>query len=137
MKNRSQKRTLSFERLETKATPAALLFAIAPLDDVTHERVERAVQDSSRSAIDASANWQFSHSVCTMLQFVNEHTLSESRESEVCAAPTWDQCHSADEMMKLHDRDLRALVMAERFATGESPMPESPMPESPMQSWGP
>ena len=113
MKNRSQKRTLSFERLETKATPAALLFAIAPLDEIVHERVERVVQDSSQSAIDASANWQFSHSVCTLLQFVENHTSPESRESAVCTAPTWDQCHSADEMMKLHDRDLRALVMAE------------------------
>ncbi len=115
MKNRSRKRTLSFERLETKATPAALLVALAPLDEATHERVETIAQDTSASlvVVDISANWQFCHSVVTLLQFVDEHTDPEARESAVCSSPTWDQCHSADEMMKLQDRDLRALVMAD------------------------
>ncbi len=130
MRNRSQKRTLAFERLETKATPAALLIAIAPLDEATHERVECVVQYNSESLIevDTSTNWQFSHSVYTLLQFVDEHTLQRSRDSAVCAPPTWDQCHSADEMMKLQDRDLRALVMAARFETARF--------ETAVETWG-
>lgn len=125
MKNRSQKRTLTFERLETKATPAALLIAMAPLDDASHDQIEPVAQDSNQSLIDSSTNWQFSHSVGTLLQFVDENTnasqehaaspnaLPRSHDSQVCAPPTWDQCRGADEMMKLHDRELQALVMAE------------------------
>jgi hypothetical protein len=122
MKNRSRKRTLAFERLETKATPAVLLVALAPLDDATHERVEPVVQDESESLgpVDTSANWQFCHSVVTLLQFVDEHTMPGARESAVCSPPTWDQCHSADEMMKLQDRDLRTLVMADRLDSSET-----------------
>jgi hypothetical protein len=117
MKNRSQKRTLTFERLETKATPAALLIAVAPLDDASHDRLEpilqcdKQLQSDQHSANVSSTNWQFSHSVGTLLQFVDQNTPPTASETEVCAPPTWDQCRSADEMMKLHDRELRELVM--------------------------
>jgi hypothetical protein len=119
MKNRSRKRTLAFERLETKATPAALLVALAPLDDATHERVEQAVPDATGAihAVDTSSNWQFCHSVVTLLQFVDECTLPGAPDLAVCSPPTWDQCQTADEMMKLHDHELRTLVMADQLDT--------------------
>ena len=123
MKNRSQKRTLTFERLETKATPAALLIAVAPLDDAAHDRLEPVMQSmhsDSQSENVSSTNWQFSHSVGTLLQFVDQHTPPTASETEVGAPPTWDQCRGADDMMKLQDRELRALVMAERLGSTSS-----------------
>jgi hypothetical protein len=123
VKNRSQKRTLTFERLETKATPAALLIAVAPLEDAVHDRLEPIILGDSRTQTDqqsanvSSTNWQFSHSVGTLLQFVDQNTPPTAGGTSMCAPPTWDQCRSADEMMKLQDRELRALVMAENLET--------------------
>lgn len=116
-KNRAQKRMLTFEQLETKATPAALLIALAPLNDSIHEHVESAVQNQVETitAVDTSGNWQFCHSVITLLRFVEENTLPEGHEAAVCSPPTWDQCRTADEMMQLKDADLRTLVIAENF----------------------
>jgi hypothetical protein len=116
-KNRPRKRTLMFERLETKAAPAALLVALAPVDDAIHERVESAVQSDldDLSAVDTSGNWQFQHSVTTLLQFVEDNTLPEAHHTASFSPPTWEQCRTADDMMQLKDSDLRALVIAENF----------------------
>jgi hypothetical protein len=65
--------------------------------------------------VDTSGNWQFVHSVYTLLQFVDQQTLPQPRESDLFSPPTWDQCQVADAMLKLHDRELRTLVMADRL----------------------
>jgi hypothetical protein len=118
MKNRSRKRILAFERLETKASPASLLIAIAPLDPADHEQVEPVVQNSRSALVDASTNWQYHHSVSTLLQFVEEQTRPATGEPEGAGRlPSQDACESADAMMKLDDPDLLALVRAEQFAS--------------------
>ena len=116
-KNRARKRTLTFERLETKAAPAALLIALAPADDGLHERAESSAESrvAPIAEVDTSGNWQFAHSPITLLRFVEENTYPHSQEATVCSAPTWDECSTADEMMQLKDADLQALVIAQAF----------------------
>jgi hypothetical protein len=124
-KNRPRKRTLMFERLETKSAPAALLVVLAPVDDATHERVESAVQNDQEllSAVDTSSNWQFQHSITTLLKFVEDNTVEQIQHTSTYSAPTWEQCRTADDMMQLKDADLRTLVMSETLqpASGHWP----------------
>lgn len=120
MKQSKRKRTLSFEQLETKCAPSTLLLVMAPMDDAFHVAIENASADSSSSSnteivcapVDASASWQFQFSTNDLLRFVHENT-SSSAPSTTTSAPTAEQCRGADEMMKLGDQDLRALVIAD------------------------
>ena len=128
----SRKRTLAFERLESKHVPAALLVALAPLDDDSHQRLEPILHASADSSARApqtvpadpdrqSGHWQFVHSVGALLEFVDQHTNSAASEPELCAAPTWDQCRAADEMLQLRDEALRTIVMTENLDMQDLP----------------
>lgn len=121
-KNRLRKRTLRFERLEAKASPAALLVALAPLPEAIQERLEPVLQmeHGSSACHQASEKWQFSHSVIALLKFVDQNTLPSENESTVCSPPTWDQCRIADEMMQLKDHALQTVVMAQQLQLSPS-----------------
>jgi hypothetical protein len=118
MKQSKRKRTLSFEQLETICAPSTLLLVMAPMEDSFHVAVERSQSDSTSSQIvaaqiDTSANWQFQFSTSELLRFVDDHTACSTLSNAVSTAPTAEQCRGADEMMKLGDQDLRALVIAD------------------------
>jgi hypothetical protein len=118
MKQTKRKRTLAFEQLETKCAPSTMLLVMAPMEDSFHASVEQSRVDSGSTAIvcaqvDTSANWQFQFSTSDLLRFVNENTSCSASSSTTTAAPSPEQCRGADEMMKLGDQDLRALVIAD------------------------
>lgn len=108
------KRTLTFERLETKNVPAALLVALAPLAEEDHQQLEPILKSEAFRATTPSPtsdHWQFSHSTGALLAFVDQHTRGTASESEVCSPPTWDQCRASDDMLRLRDDELRTIVM--------------------------
>ena len=59
-----------------------------------------------------AAQWRFQHSNPELLRFVEEHTADRQEDLQAEQWPTQQQCRTADEMMKLHDRELRAMVIA-------------------------
>lgn len=123
MKRLTHKRKLAFERLEHKCAPSTLLLAIAPLDDDFHAAVEESREKDAAVELvcptsDVSANWQFQISTSDLLRFVDRNTQSGSAENRIAVKPSAEHCHSADEMMKLGDQDLRALVIADALHAG-------------------
>ena len=118
MKQSKRKRTLSFEQLDTKCAPSTLLLVMAPLDDSFHVAIEESQSGPSHVAtvseqIDTSANWQFQFSTSDLLRFVNDNASGSEPSLSCSTVPSVEQCRGADEMMKLGDQDLRALVIAD------------------------
>jgi hypothetical protein len=119
MKQPKRKRTLSFEQFETKCAPSTLLLVMAPMEDSFHVAVESRANSKEEDSeivcaqVDTSANWQFQFSTSDLLRFVDDNASCTAPSATVSAAPTADQCRGADEMMKLGDQDLRALVIAD------------------------
>jgi len=108
MKPNDLYRVLAFEQLETKRSPASLLVALAPADDDLHADSESAVQ---QRCVDSSAAWHHHHSAEEILRFVERQTVHGSFRP--WTSPTPGDCAGADQMMKLQDDDLRAIVIAE------------------------
>lgn len=118
MKNRSRKRILAFERLESKATPSSLLLVLAPMHDGAHGALEQALHDPTSSAgsfpaVDASANWQFSVSTVELLHFVETNSYHTRVDTIEVPMPSVEHCRCADEMMRLGDPDVRSMVIAD------------------------
>jgi hypothetical protein len=109
---------LAFERLETKSTPSTLLLALAPQNDSFHVSLEGIGDNSSSDgpdwvAVDTSANWRFEFSTQQLLYFVEENTWQPRRDTNPVSVPTAAQCQRIDEMMKLDDSEIRALVIVD------------------------
>ena len=118
MKHSKRKRTLSFEQLESKCAPSTLLLVLAPMEDSIHVAVEQSRADLGSAQIicaevNTSASWQFQFSTSDLLRFVDDNTSCTASPNVAAAVPTAEQCRGADEMMKLGDQDLRALVIAD------------------------
>ena len=108
MKSNDPYRVLAFEQLETKRSPAALLLAVAPLDDDTHAASEYEVQQRN---VDSSGYWRQHHSSEQILHFIEQQSGQGSFRP--WATPDTSECTSADQMMKLQDDALRTILIAE------------------------
>jgi hypothetical protein len=118
MKQSKRLRSLTFERLETKATPSSLLLALAPLDESIHVSIEqiRECATAGWPGMDTSGNWQFEFLTGDVLRFVERNTRHQDRDSASIACPTAEQCERIDETMKLGDGDVRALIIADNIS---------------------
>ena len=96
------------ERLEDKRSPASLLLILAPAAEQVHEAIE---SQPERLTTDASTNWSFHHPTRQLLSFVEAETQLSRPPCQGGELPTPEQCRCADEMMKLQDEELRALVL--------------------------
>lgn len=99
----NSKRKLAFERLESKVFPSAVQMLLAPTGEL-----DRQSETESQAEY-----WQYQHSAESIIQFVATNARDARQDSGAWDRPSSEQCSSADEMMKLHDGDLRALVIAE------------------------
>jgi hypothetical protein len=109
-------RALSFELLESKALPGSLLLAFAPLDEDLHGAAARLGlfgEAGSPGVRSSAAMWSYQHSTEELLRFVEENTDPGEGSPLVWHMPSPEQCAAADEMMKLSDDNLRAMVAAE------------------------
>ncbi len=107
----NRKRRLAFELLETKASPSALLLALAPLDESDQRwlEAERAMfaaptTDAARPTHDANTG---------LLEFIDQNTRRPSDSPPPWPAPTAAQATAADNMMTVTDSDLRSLLISE------------------------
>ena len=109
-------RQLAFERLEAKSAPSSLLLllAVESTDTSLSDEVLNGHQLEARAAIAVtSSKWEFEHSPQMLMEFIVTHTSPCPNEITSWTIPSPADCDGADEMMKLEDSELRALVLAE------------------------
>lgn len=99
-------RRLAFELLEPKASPSALLLALAPLD----EAAQRLIESTSSLAAAPTATPDTN---AALLRFIAENTRSDPWRATMTPLPTPEQAAAADTMMQATDTDLRAMLIAE------------------------
>jgi hypothetical protein len=121
MDGRRFQRSLGFERLENKLLPGALLLLLAPLEEDAHAAAERAgwldaESGPSTGMRGVAAQWRHHRSIDDLLRYIEENTNAAGAERSAMGLPTVEQCAAADEMMKLGDGEMRAMVLADLFA---------------------
>ena len=110
-------RRLAFELLEPKASPSALLLALAPLDETTQRAIE-----FERSAYAATVSVGVTHSAnVALLEYIDQHTQERPELGHLkVAIPTPAQAAEADKMMQATDTDLRCLLIVEMLAANSA-----------------
>jgi hypothetical protein len=116
MPGESPQRALHLEPLESRSLPSSILLAFASMEDEVFAAVERSAElgpppHNLPLPSSVAAPWRFHHSNPELLQFVEEHTTAPHEDLASEQRPTESQCRAADEMMKLKDSHLRALVV--------------------------
>ncbi len=105
--NPPRARRLAFELLEPKASPSALLLALAPLDESDQRVIEsdRAIYATTTNAAnDANA---------ALLKFIERNTRSHEGAGAEMSLPTRERAAATDKMMQATDTDLRTTLITE------------------------
>ena len=112
-------RQLAFERLEAKSAPSSmlLLLAVESAETSLSDEVLKEHQLEATATVEVTGSkWEFEHSPQMLMEFIVTHTSPCPEEIMSWATPSQADCDDADEMMKLEDSELRALVLAEPFS---------------------
>jgi len=101
-------RQLAFELLEPKASPSAVLLAVAPLDEP-----QQAIFEAQHAMYATSAVETGSDANVALLEFIERNTQGDVTEPLRLPLPTPQQAAVADHMMAATDADLRSMLIAE------------------------
>ncbi len=114
-------RRLTFELLETKASPSALLLALAPLDEADQEQIESARALYAAPLINKV---EINPTNAALMKFIEENTRSSADVRSARPMPTAAEAAAADTMMMATDTDLRSMLITEMLnassASGEN-----------------
>ena len=111
MSSPTRRRVLAFEQLEPKASPSSILLLLATGGEMDDEASIPAWEAAEQS----SGPWRFAHDTQTLLRFIDAHTDVDCSEHQQPQLPTEDECAAADDMMKVDDMDLRAMIVVDVF----------------------
>ena len=111
----SPRRRLTFELLEPKASPSAILLALAPLDEPEQRMIEseRAMYATTAAS---TASTTSNDANVALLWFIERNTRGIEAAGSAMRLPTSEQAMAADKMMQATDTDLRSMLITEMLS---------------------
>ena len=108
-------RRLTFEILESKASPSAVLLALAPLEELDQGviEIERALYTAHTSTAPAASISATGIVNTALLQFIEHNTRRTTEDLASPGVPAAARAALADTMMQATDADLRAMLISE------------------------
>ncbi len=102
MPGKPRRRYLAFEQLERKSAPSSLLLLLDPAEhSPTTHHANAVAEHGSLSRTSAEE----------LLRFIVDHTGQQPVAALPSELPTVEACAVADDMLRLHDSELRSMVL--------------------------
>ena len=102
-------RRLTFELLEPKVAPSAMLLAVAPLDEADQRLIE---QDVMYAPVHAGESTNHQAHVA-LLEYIQRNTVGDAEAKSSLAWPSQAEAEAADKMMTATDAELRTMLVTE------------------------